>query len=309
MALHWALLALVAPVLAGIVAGASRLFADPDAAIDALNRYALYIAFPAMVTNGLLSSELAIPSAPGFWLLVPLVLLATALLARASMRESAPTIALILAFGNVAYLGLPVVAAALGERAVPLASLAVAIHVSLALTIGPALLLRWSGSGDRLTSDLRRLIRQPLLWAPIVGLALRLVPSSARSPIAAVLDPIGRSAGPVALFLLGLYLYVNRARVRRIDLSDAAHVAFKTLLMPALALGGAVLLARFGWMSMPEARVLFVLSAMPAAITTFAIAREHGIGTDRVSRAIVLSTIASAATIPAAIWIALHALP
>lgn len=308
MTLVAATLALFAPIGIGFAAGAIRLFADAEAAIDPLNRYSLYIAFPALVAHGLLSSELALPSTPGFWLLVPVVLAITALLARATLPRQAPTLALILSFGNVAYLGLPVVAEAFGERALPLASLAVAVHVALALSVGPALLLRWSGSSPRLGPLLARVVRQPLLYAPLIGLALRLAPSSARAAIDSVLDPLGRSAAPVALFLLGLYIHVHRARMRSFDAGDLAHIAFKLLVMPALTFALAFALVRLGLLLPLGARVLFVLSAMPAAITTFAMAHEHGVGTARVSRAIVTTTLVGLVTVPASVWIALHAL-
>jgi malonate transporter and related proteins len=304
--LVWAALALVAQVLLGVLAGGLRLFPEPEAAIDHLNRYALYIAFPALVCAGLLSSELALPTTPGFWLSVPLVLAVTALAARAALPRQAPTIALILAFGNVAYLGLPVVEQVLGREALPIASLSVAVHVLLALSIGPALLLRWGGSDRPLRAVLGRVARQPLLWAPLVGLAARPLPAQALEAMDAVLTPLGRSAAPVALFLLGLYLYVNRARMRQVDGGDVAHVMFKVVLMPALTFGLVWALAQAGWLGSLEARVLAILSAMPAAITTFAIARDLDVGAERASRAVVSTTLASALTIPLTVWASLR---
>src|SRR5690606_29600915 len=82
----------------------------------------------------------------------------------------------------------------------------------------------------------------------------------------------------VALFLLGLYLFAHRARLRRVDAGDAAHVAFKGLLMPALTFAAAWALVRLGALEPLEARTLCILSAMPAAITTFSMAHEHGVG-------------------------------
>ena len=45
-----------------------------------------------------------------------------------------------------------------------------------------------------------------------------------------------------------------------------------------------------------------MLSAMPAAITTFAISQELGLGREAVAQSIVTSTVASVAVIPIVFW-------
>lgn len=306
MTLLWAALSLVAPVVLGVLAGAVRLFPNASGALDPLNRYALYVAFPPLVAQGLLASDLSIPSSPGFWLLVPAVLALTALAARALAPRQAPTLALILAFGNVAFLGLPVIEQVLGPASLPLASLGMAVHVLLATTVGPLLLLRWSHTPEGGAQVLARVVRQPLVWAPIVALAARTLPAPTREALVAILAPLGRSAAPVALFLLGLYLHANRARVRRLDLGDLAHVGWKVALMPALTFGLSLALVRAGAMLPREAQVLTLLSAMPAAITTFSMAHDYGVGAERTSRAVVATSLASILTIPLTAWAALR---
>jgi predicted permease len=307
MQLLWAALSLAAPVVLGAVAGATRLFPSPEGTIASLNRYALYIAFPPLVAQGLLASELSFPSSPGFWLLIPTVLAATALSGRLLLPRHAPTLALILAFGNVAYLGLPIVEQVLGPTAMPVASLAVAMHILFATTAGPLLLLRWSHTHGRgAASVLGRVLRQPLLWAPSLALAARSLPSPAREALATVITPIGRSAAPVALFLLGLYLHTHRDRARRLDVGDAVHVAWKVVLMPALTLGLCLALRHAEAIGVVEARVLTVLSAMPAAVTTFVMAHEYGVGAERTSRAVVATSLASLLAIPLTVWAALR---
>lgn len=301
--------ALVAPVFLGAGAGAAKLFADPNAAVDHLNRYALYFAFPALVFHGLVSADYALPDSPGFWLLVPLALALTAGASRLLAPRQAPTLALMVAFGNVAYLGLPVVERVLGDEAMPIAALAVAVHVTLALSVGPVLLLRWSGATKGLFGSVGRAARQPLLWAPLAGLAARPLPADVRGALDALTAPIGASAAPVALFLLGLYLHAHRDRMRRLGAADALHVAVKLLGLPAVTFAGAWLFHRVQWLDVREAQVLCLLSTMPAAITTFAIAQQLGVGTARTSRAIVATTLASVAAIPAAAWLVRAWLP
>lgn len=291
------LAALLAPVALGAALGRARLFADPDAALDALNRVALHVAFPALVVATLGAPGARAAHGPAFYALVPAALALTLGAARAlSPRRAAGSVALVVAFGNTAYLGLPFVAAVLGPGALPTAAVAVAVHVALAMTVGPALLLRWSGraAGPALLS---KLARQPLVWSPLVGLALRLAPEPASEPLRAVLAPLGGTAAPLSMLLLGLYLE-RHGRDLRATASVAAHVGARLVLSPAVTLALAAAARARGLLEPEEARVLVVLSAMPAAITTFSIALEHDQGADDVAAAVVASTLGSAVTLP-----------
>jgi predicted permease len=300
---------LILPLVLGAIAGSARAFREPDAAIDALNRFALQLAFPALVVVGLSDPGSPLAREPAFLGIVPGALALTLLVVRAGtalapgLRAQSGTIALVVSFGNTAYLGLPYVDAILGREALATAAIAVAIHVALAMTVGPLLLARWSEGGSSHVT-MAALLRQPLLLSPLVGLAVRALPVEALTPLRAVLDPLGRTAAPVSMVLLGLYLHTHRARVRA-DKSVAAHVAARILVAPAVTLGLVVLARSAGALGLLEARVLVVLAAMPAAITTFALALEQGIGPERVAATIVASTLASAVTLPLFTWLAL----
>lgn len=311
MALAISLASLLVPLALGVIAGRARLFEDPARAIDALNAFALHLAFPALVLIGLSDPETSIAQRPAFLAIVPIslalslaVVRATTAL-RAEWRERAGTIALVVAFGNTAYLGLPYVEAVLGDAALSTAAVAVAIHVALAMTCGPVLLARWSGGAPGAgRAAMARVMKQPLLWSPLIGLALRALPGAALEPLRAVIEPLGRTAAPVSMVLLGLYLWENRARLR-VDGDVAAHVTARLLLAPAVTAALVLPAHAWGWLELVEARVLLVLAAMPAAITTFAIALEQRIGSDRVAAAIVVSTVASVVTLAAVTWAAL----
>ncbi|MDQ3038155.1 MAG: AEC family transporter, partial [Myxococcota bacterium] len=180
MALAISLASLFVPLVLGVIAGRARLWADPGRAIDALNGFALHLAFPALVIVGLSDPETSIMHRPAFLVIVPLSLaLSLAVVrgtARGAWRDRAGTIALVVAFGNTAYLGLPYVEALLGREALSTAAVAVALHVACAMTLGPVLLARWSGGGEGAgRTAMVRVMKQPLLWSPLLGLALRAV--------------------------------------------------------------------------------------------------------------------------------------
>lgn len=311
----WArLVPMLAPLVLGALAGRGRMFPDPSAAVTALNRYVLTLAFPALMFGAVARAEGALPSAAfvgAHAVIFAIGIAGAAVLARGMAdRASRGALALAAVFGNVVYLGLPVVEGALGADHLPVASVGASIHMALALTLGPILLVRW-GSDEAVSwvEVRRRVARQPLVWAPIVGLAARALPPAALDAVWLPLDAIARSASPVALFLLGLYLWLNRGSLRRLDPVVGAMLACKLVLLPAAALGTALALGAFTGLAPAEARVLLVLAAAPTAITTFSIAHDHGIGEEAVAKGIVVSTLASTATFALAAHLALTLWP
>lgn len=289
------LLQLAVPSVLGAGCGALRLFPDPKAAVVVLNRYALYVGFPALVARGLLLPSASIPDQPAFWLLWPVALTILLLLVPQARRSA---LGLGLAFGNVAYLGLPYVLAVMGEGMAGPAALAVAVHVTAAVTVGSAVLANAAGTTDGVREVASRIARQPLFWAPVFGLAMRGGPQGLRGVAADVLQPFSASAAVVALFLLGLHVFTERARVRSVGRAVLGLIAVRMLLAPAVVFGLAWVAVALEWIPGELARVHVLLAAMPLAITTFSMAHDAGVEADRVAGAVVASTLLAALMLP-----------
>ncbi len=289
------LLQLAVPALLGAGCGALRLFPDPRAAVVVLNRYALYIGFPALVARGLLLPSAVIPDQPAFWLLWPVAL---TLMLLGVPRATDSALGLGMTFGNVAYLGLPYVLAVMGEGMVGPAALAVAVHVTGAVTVGPALLARAAGAEGGVREIIRRVAVQPLFWAPAAGLAMRASSPDLRTMAADGLEPFAASAAVIALFLLGLHVFTERTRLASIGASVLGLVAARMLLAPALVLGLAWAAVSLGWLPAQLARVHVLLAAMPLAITTFSMAHDADVEADRVAGAVVVSSLLAALMLP-----------
>ncbi len=307
MDLLFSFIGLAIPIALGMLAGGLRLFGDPDAAIGTLNRYALYIAFPALIVSGLTRGAFTLPTDLGFWLIVPLAMLLTAGIANLvgrvpGLHERAGTLAMVGVFGNVAYVGLPLCERLLGESILGLASLSVSLFVVFSLLLGPTLLLAWSAGSETARSPMGAVLRQPLLWSPVLGLLLRWTPWMDTAH--ALLAPVGHSAAPVALFLLGLYLYVHRAAALTPGLAGLVHVAMRLLVFPIVLTGLVTVALQQGLLQREAAQVFVLLSATPTAIATFALAVEFEQGAEDVAQSIVLSTMVSAVTLPiVGIWV------
>jgi predicted permease len=141
---------------------------------------------------------------------------------------------------------------------------------------------------------------QPLLWAPLLGLAVRAWGGAEL----ALLGPIAASAAPVALFVLGLYLHAERRRLGELRAGDLAVIGLRLVGLPVLTAALALAGRAAGLVDADTAAVVVLLAGMPAAITTFAIATELEVATERVARAVVGSTALSAATLPILAWLA-----
>ena len=289
------LLELAVPALVGAACGALGLFSDPRAAASVLNRYALYVGFPALVARGLLLPSTSIPSEPAFWLLWPVALVVTLLVTRGVSR---PAVGLGTVFGNVAYLGLPYVTAVMGESMAGPAALAVAVHVTGAVTVGPALLARGSAQAHSWRSVAVRVARMPLFWAPIVGLLLRNASPGVRTVAGQGLAPFASSAAVVALFLLGLHVYVERTRVAQTGRAVLGLVVVRMVLTPAVVLALGLACRAAGLLSSDLVRLHVILAAMPLAITTFSMAHDADVESDRVAGAVVVSSLLAAVMLP-----------
>lgn len=271
-----------------------------------LNRFALFVAFPALIFAELTSPALEVPADWRFYAAHAAAFVAqlavTWALARAARVDAAsrgPT-QLSAAYGNIAYLGIPFCASVLGEASSGLAALSAGVHVTFGLAIGPWLLVGGRGDGGRqLVDALGRVARLPLVWTPVIALAARLLPAEVVGATRALAAPIGTAAGPVALFLLGLYIGIEYRRLAGWDRGLVVGGIGKLVTYPALALATAVAL---GVPRGPQLQVIVLEAAMPTAITTFALSTELGVGAALAARAIVVTTLVSVATL--ALWAA-----
>ncbi len=289
------LLVLALPALLGVVVGRIGLLGDNEQAIGTLNKYALHIGFPALVFAGVISDEFSLPTQVAFWLVVPLAHAVVVGFAFFGGRFRG-TLALTGLFGNVAYLGLPLVVGIYGEAAGGVAALIVAIHVAISVSAGPYLLRRWSG--ESADGSFGKVLRLPLLWAPFVGLLARGLPRPALVHVDTFVSPLAASAAPVALFLLGLYIWTRRDVLFGAIDGAWAHIGFRLILVPLVTSAVVSAGVALKLLEPDHARLFVVLSAMPAAITTFSIAHDANVGTQVVAATIVRSTILALAWIP-----------
>lgn len=197
--------------------------------------------------------------------------------------------------GNVGFLGLPMFAMLFGEAAIGPVMLVLATDLIVFSSL--IVILISVGRDGQISLRIFRTISLGLLRNPmIVSITLGLAWSAFSLPIPGPFDEflaiLGGAATPGALFAIGASL--ARKSAERIEI--AAWLSFcKLLLHPAFVALAVLILFPIDRFS---ATVVISAAALPVAGNVFMLAQHYGIAPQRVSAAILLSTMASIVTLP-----------
>ena len=196
---------------------------------------------------------------------------------------------------NLGYIGLPVVASALGERAAAIGSVILGIGALVQIPLTVTLLVGITGSGTNVRDELRRLITNPVLIALLVGLVVSQSSGAVTGVPARGIAVLAEAALPVALLCVGGSIELDSLDV---DYSVVGRVlALKLLLMPAVA---GLIFAAIG--ADPWAlRTAVVMFGAPTAVSTFVYVTEMGGDRRLASVTVFFTTGVSAITLSALI--------
>lgn len=199
---------------------------------------------------------------------------------------------LVTAFGNVGFVGLPVVAAIFGDEMVFSASLC-NIPFNLAL---------YSCSAAQLSPDGGRVRWQDVLNAPVIATLLSVVLLLSRVHVPGVLaDTISSVSGvtiPLSMLVIGTSLGGISVRSVLTDWRVYVVSAVRLLVCPLLTW---LVLRPFAAGALLGISVL--MAACPSAMLVTALCLQYGRSDAFASKCIFLSTVLSAVTIPLLIWL------
>jgi predicted permease len=270
-----------------------------------LNDFALYVGFPALIFLALARTPLAFGEHAGLLLVNSLLLLAVFGLAfLAGVLFHLPparrrTVFFCLGFGNVAYLGVPILVRVWGPAVLPAAGIIIAVYLFWMFTLGLAVVQHGHAEGALLRTTLTGLIRNPLLLAVFGGITLAAAGISLPPVVVTALDMLSASVTPLVLVLIGLFIGRARRGTMREWLPVLAFSLATLFLVPALLMLGLIAAG------VPTAlfATSIVQAAMPVAITPFALADQLGLDREFIARSIVLSTVLSPVSLPVWIWL------
>lgn len=299
-----AIAASIAPLFIIILAAAilGRFLRDCESLSVSLNRYAVNIGLPALIflalsgLKGRLLEHAAVIAANSLKIVgCFLAALAAAALFRLD-RTRARTVFFCLGYGNVLFLGIPVLSEVYGPGILPQASLIVGTYLWWFFTVGVGVLQLWDGQ-DRKAAfrDLARSIAvNPLLIAVLAGSAAAVAGPALPRIAIRTLEMVSASVTPVALVVIGLYIGQFRFGGFRTWVAATIQSAAMLFLVPA------AFAAVLSILEAPTAKFApsILQAAMPQAIVPFVLADRYGLDKGLIARTIVISTIFSAFSIP-----------
>ena len=200
---------------------------------------------------------------------------------------------LVTAFGNVGFVGLPVVAAIFGDEMVFFASLA-NIPFNLALySIGAAQLS--GGAGARF--DWRKVLNMPVI-ATLLSVVLLLSRIHVPAVIADTISTLAGATIPLSMLIIGTSLGAISVRAALADWRVYVVSAVRLLVCPLLTW-----LVLRPFVSGALLGIPVLLAACPSAMVVTALCLQYGRSDAFASKCIFLSTVLSAVTIPLLIWL------
>ena len=297
------------PFFALVLCGylAARLRFLPLEAIPGLNGFVLFFALPCMLfrfgANTPIAQLLDLTLFLSY-LLCALVMVALSVAVSLNARirwKDASLGALVAAFPNTGFMGVPLLVALLGQAAAGPAI--VTITVDMVITTSLCLALSEMDAADEhgaavaARKALLGVLRNPLPWAIVLGGVFSWLNLELPLPVAKTVGLLGDAASPVALFTIGAVL-------ARSQLLDDAHphgplrardylpvAGIKLVVHPLLVFSVGSVVVWLGGRIDPFALLVVVLvAALPSASNVSVLAERVGADDGRIARIILVST-------------------
>jgi hypothetical protein len=288
---------LIAPFFCIILAGYvfTRLNIAKADWISSLNHFVLKIGFPAIIFTSLAKakidfaeqSSLIIVNSAFILFCFALAIIATKVFKLNKTMER--TLFICLPFGNIAYLGLPVLLEVYGQGIITQGSIILSMYLIWIFTLGVYYLERSGKESVEPGKIFTNLLKNPLLLGVILGLAASFIKIPVNSVFMKTFDMLARSATPVILFSIGIFI----AQIRIGHWHDWIGVSFYTVVKLLVLPGALLLIFRLASLQSPGFTATIVEAAMPLALTPYALAQEYDMDREFITKSIMLSTIIS----------------
>jgi predicted permease len=313
-----AILAVTVPFFALVLCGylAARRHVLPESAIPGLNAFVLYFALPCMLFrfgSGTPLFDLLNPAVLGVYLLAALLIVFFTIAATLSERvhlQDAAFGALVAAFPNTGFMGVPLLVALLGKAAAGpvICTILADLFVTSSLCIALAQAHSAVAHGARVAAlrALRGALSNPLPWAIALGAVFSVTGLRLPGPVAGVVGMLADAATPVALFTIGAVLWrSSQHAAHRTPVANYLPVALiKLVLHPLLMFLLAGAAHRLGAPLSPyQLTVLTLAAALPSASNVSLLAERYGADNGRVARIIMSSTVLAFASFSLLAWV------
>ena len=299
-------------VLCGYIAVRRRWL--PQLAIPGMNTFVLFFGLPCLLYRFGASTPVAHMFDAGLFGLYLACALLTVALAVALARgrgvdwNNASFGALVAAFPNTGFMGVPLLVALLGSRAS--GPIIVSLVVDLVMTSSLCIALSrlgQQGSGQGSVAAARQalaaVVRNPLPWGILLGAAASAAGVALPGPLMKPVSMLADAASPVALFTIGAVLARAQMNADSGGWGEAVPgTLVKLVAQPALVFGLGWLALRAGAPLDPAGwTVLVLVACLPSANNVAMLAERYGAAAGPIARVTLASTALSFLTFTAAV--------
>jgi len=201
---------------------------------------------------------------------------------------------LILPFGNVAYLGIPVLRNAWGDEILPVAAIISAVYVFWMLTLALILIEVYGHHKINTKKLLLSLLKNPLLLSVFAGLAIVLFNIKLPDFLEETIGLFTDSVTAVVLFSLGIFLGMHQLG----KIGEWKQVLGWSVVAMIILPAAFYFIIQFLPMPEDQVRATIVDAAMPLGLTPYALSIQYKLKTTLMARIVVLSTLLSMIIIP-----------
>ena len=290
----------------------------PFEAIPGLNGFVLFFALPCMLFQFGAKTPIAqLLDASAFFMYLFCALVMVAFVVAITLNKrfgwnDAAFGALVGAFPNTGFMGVPLLVALLGSAAAGPAIVTIVIDMVITTSLCIAL-SRLDGAGQQgvgqaAKNALLGVVKNPLPWAILLGTLFSAFQIELPGPIEKTVSLLGDAASPVALFTIGAVLARSQKIAHHeqhgpLTWKDYVPVALiKLFLHPVLVL--VVGLAAIS-MGLPidafALKVMVLVAALPSASNVAMLSERFGADNGRIARIILVSTAAAFLTFSGAV--------
>jgi predicted permease len=303
-------------VLCGYLAARRQML--PFEAIPGLNGFVLYFALPCMLFRFGASTPIAqLLDAGAFFMYLFCALVMVAFVVAVTLNRrigwnDAAFGALVGAFPNTGFMGVPLLVALLGAAAAGPAIVTIVIDMVITTSLCIAL-SRLDGAGQNgvghaAKNALLGMTKNPMPWSILLGTFFSAFQGELPGPVEKTVALLADSASPVALFTIGAVLARSQKIAHHeqhgpLTWKDYVPVALiKLFLHPLLVLAVGLAVISMGVpIDAFALKVMVLVAALPSASNVSMLAERFGADNVRIARIILVSTAAAFLTFSGAV--------
>lgn len=288
-------------ILTGI--GMVRIKAVHAGWVDVLNKYALWVGLPSLIFAALARLDFQFGEYSSLILSNSIYLIVCMLLAFPvsalfkTSQKTKRTLFLVLGFGNISYLGIPLLSSALGNEALGATIMLSAIYAFWLFTLAIVLIELTGHEKINTVLILKKLATNPLLVSVFLGILASWCKIPMQSALMKTVDLFGQSVTAVVLFSLGIFLGSQQIGSRK----EWWPVFGLSIVIMIILPGLFYFLAKGSGMTSLQFRTSILDAAMPMGLTAYAMTEQYQLNALLTGRLVILSTLLAAIILP--IWI------